>query len=118
MFIDVKDLVKTYGEGEAKVFALDHAGLELEKGKICVILGPSGSGKSTLLNMLVAMGGMGRYGLVRTLLRRSGAIDDPSHAPSGKPVAYGADHSLLLLYFLVAGAAAHRPGGHGRKPER
>ena len=58
MFIDVKDLVKTYGEGEAKVFALDHAGLELEKGKICVILGPYGSGKSTLLNMLVAMGGM------------------------------------------------------------
>lgn len=52
MFIRIKDAVKKYGDGEAMVYALDHAELELEKGKICVILGPSGSGKSTLLNML------------------------------------------------------------------
>ena len=52
MFIRIKDAVKKYGDGEAMVYALDHAELELEEGKICVILGPSGSGKSTLLNML------------------------------------------------------------------
>ncbi len=52
MFIRIKDAVKKYGDGEAMVYALDHASLELEEGKICVILGPSGSGKSTLLNML------------------------------------------------------------------
>ena len=52
MFIELKDAVKRYGEGEAAVYALDHAGFSLEEGKICVILGPSGSGKSTLLGML------------------------------------------------------------------
>lgn len=52
MFICLKDAVKRYGEGEAAVYALDHADLVIEKGKICVILGPSGSGKSTMLNML------------------------------------------------------------------
>ena len=52
MFISLKKAVKKYGDGEAAVYALDHASLEIEKEKICVILGPSGSGKSTLLNML------------------------------------------------------------------
>lgn len=52
MFIEVTDAVKKYGEGEATVYALDHAEFGLEKGKLCVILGPSGSGKSTLLNMI------------------------------------------------------------------
>ncbi len=52
MFISVKDATKKYGKGEAEVYALDGVSLDLEKGKICVILGPSGSGKSTLLNML------------------------------------------------------------------
>ncbi|MCR5666536.1 MAG: ABC transporter ATP-binding protein [Eubacterium sp.] len=52
MFIDLKNGRKSYGEGAAKVEALDGADLELENGKINVILGPSGSGKSTLLNML------------------------------------------------------------------
>ena len=52
MFIQLKNAVKKYGEGEHAVFALNHASLELEEGNIYVILGPSGSGKSTLLNML------------------------------------------------------------------
>lgn len=52
MLIRLKDAVKKYGKGETEVYALDHAALELDEGKICVILGPSGSGKSTLLNML------------------------------------------------------------------
>lgn len=52
MFICLKDAVKKYGEGEAAVYALDHADLVIGKGEIRVILGPSGSGKSTMLNML------------------------------------------------------------------
>ena len=52
MLIELKDAVRKYGDGEAAVYALDHASFQLEEGKICVILGPSGSGKSTLLNML------------------------------------------------------------------
>ena len=34
MFIRIKDAVKKYGDGEAMVYALDHAELELEEGKI------------------------------------------------------------------------------------
>ena len=52
MLIELKDAVRKYGDGEAAVYALNHAIFQLEEGKICVILGPSGSGKSTLLNML------------------------------------------------------------------
>lgn len=52
MLISLKNAVKKYGSGEAEVYALNHACLTLDEGKICVILGPSGSGKSTLLNML------------------------------------------------------------------
>lgn len=52
MYLQMKDVVKKYGEGENTIYALDHASPELEKGEICVVLGPSGSGKSTLLNML------------------------------------------------------------------
>lgn len=50
--ISLKNAVKKYGSGENEVYALNHAELTIEEGKICVILGPSGSGKSTLLNML------------------------------------------------------------------
>ena len=52
MFLSVRNAVKKYGTGDAEVRALDGADFELEKGKICVVLGPSGSGKSTLLNMI------------------------------------------------------------------
>lgn len=52
MVISLKNAVKKYGSGETEVYALDHTGLAIEEGNICVILGPSGSGKSTLLNML------------------------------------------------------------------
>ena len=48
----MKNAVKRYGAGDNCIYALDHAGFQLEAGKICVILGPSGSGKSTLLNMI------------------------------------------------------------------
>lgn len=52
MFIDLKNAVKKYKDGDETVYALKNVSFELEQGKICVILGPSGSGKSTLLNML------------------------------------------------------------------
>lgn len=52
MFIELKNAVKKYGEGESEVCALNGADFTLNEGEICVILGPSGSGKSTLLNMI------------------------------------------------------------------
>jgi putative ABC transport system ATP-binding protein len=52
VLIEVKDLVKQYGEGEATVFALNHVSMKVYKGEFLIILGYSGSGKSTLLNMI------------------------------------------------------------------
>ncbi len=52
MFIEIKDLSKSYQVGLAKIDALKKVSMDLEKGKIYVILGPSGSGKTTLLNIL------------------------------------------------------------------
>ena len=52
MFIDIKNLKKSYGTDENKVEVLHGLDLEIEKGEICVLLGASGSGKSTLLNII------------------------------------------------------------------
>ena len=52
ILIKTVDLSRHYQVGEEKVIALDKVNLEIERNKICAILGTSGSGKSTLLNML------------------------------------------------------------------
>jgi len=51
----ISDLSKEYGEGGAKVVALNKVSLTIPQGKFIVILGASGSGKSTMLNMLGCM---------------------------------------------------------------
>lgn len=52
MFIEVKNLSKSYQVGSTKIDALRNVSLELENARLYVILGPSGSGKTTLLNIL------------------------------------------------------------------
>ena len=48
-------LVKTYGDGDARVRPLDGLTLDIAAGSFTAIMGPSGSGKSTLLNMLAGL---------------------------------------------------------------
>lgn len=50
--IKIESLTKTYQVGKTTIYALKNVSLELEGGKIYVVLGPSGSGKTTLLNIL------------------------------------------------------------------
>lgn len=52
MFLQVKDLKKSYGEGTNRLEVLKGIDFSVEKGNICVLLGPSGCGKSTLLNII------------------------------------------------------------------
>ena len=50
--IEVKNLSKLYGSGEAEITALKNINLNIEQGEFVAIVGPSGSGKSTLLHLL------------------------------------------------------------------
>ncbi len=52
MYLNIEDLHKHYGEGEASVSVLNGISLTLDKGEMTVLLGPSGSGKSTFLNLV------------------------------------------------------------------
>lgn len=50
--IEVKNLNKVYGSGEAEVKALKNINLNIEQGEFVAIVGQSGSGKSTLLHLI------------------------------------------------------------------
>ncbi len=50
--IELKDVSKLYGFGDATSVALDEVSLTIEKGECVAVMGPSGSGKSTLMNMI------------------------------------------------------------------
>lgn len=50
--LKVENLVKTYGNGETKLNAVDNMSFKVDKGEFVAIIGASGSGKSTLLHLL------------------------------------------------------------------
>ncbi len=68
--IELNDVSKLYGFGDATSVALEEVSLTIEAGECVAIMGPSGSGKSTLMNMI-------------------GLLDHPTHgtyALNGRPV--------------------------------
>lgn len=68
--IELKDVSKLYGFGDATTLALDEVNLTIDKGEFVAVMGPSGCGKSTLMNLI-------------------GLLDRPSHggyALDGKDV--------------------------------
>lgn len=52
MFLEIKNLKKSFGTQANRTEVLKGIDFSVEKGEICVLLGPSGSGKSTLLNII------------------------------------------------------------------
>ncbi|OGL38856.1 hypothetical protein A3J32_02835 [Candidatus Saccharibacteria bacterium RIFCSPLOWO2_02_FULL_46_7] len=71
--IELQEVSKIFGFGEATTLALDEINLSVEKGEFLAIMGPSGCGKTTLMNII-------------------GLLDRPSH---GKYLLEGRDSSRL-----------------------
>ena len=53
--VEMHDITKVYGEGEAEVRAVDGISLTVEPGQYVAIMGASGSGKSTVMNIIGAL---------------------------------------------------------------
>jgi putative ABC transport system ATP-binding protein len=69
--IELEEVSKLFGFGDATNLALDEVSLSVNKGEFVAFMGPSGSGKSTLMNII-------------------GLLDRPTHGNyslSGKPAA-------------------------------
>ena len=77
-YIQVIDVVKEFGEGEAKVTAVRGINVSVQQSEFISIMGESGAGKSTLLSMMggllspttgeVRIGGIDIYGLKKDKL--------------------------------------------------
>lgn len=77
LLVEVRDLWKTFGEGEAETQVLKGLDLSLGVGQMSALLGPSGSGKSTLLTILgtLMQPTSGRYTMLGEDLMRASEQD-------------------------------------------
>ena len=53
--VSTRDLVKTYGTGDAAVHALAGVDLDVAPARFTAVMGPSGSGKSTLMHLMAGL---------------------------------------------------------------
>jgi putative ABC transport system ATP-binding protein len=70
--IDLRQVTKTYGEGETVVHAVAGVSLQVQRGDYVAVMGASGSGKSTLMNIIgcLNMPSRGSYRLDGVDVRR------------------------------------------------
>ena len=53
--LELRDVVKRYGDGPTEVAALDRVSLAVDEGEMVAVMGPSGSGKSTVLHLAAGL---------------------------------------------------------------
>lgn len=73
--VTCQEVVKTFGEGETRTFALRGVDLQVPAGQMTLLVGPSGCGKTTLISIVAGL-----------LLPTSGQVtvlDQPLHQLSG-----------------------------------
>lgn len=85
--VEVRELYKSFGHGEAQTQVLKNLDLTLEAGALSALLGPSGSGKSTLLTIL------------GTLMQPTSG----SHSMLGTDLTTATDHELTVFRNLHIG---------------
>ena len=73
--VEVRDVTKVFGSGEARVEALAGVSLRVAHGEFVAVMGPSGSGKSTLLHLIGALD-LPTSGSIRIGADDLGALDD------------------------------------------
>ncbi len=82
--IELRDVGKVYGKGDAAVQALKNVNMKIEDGKFTAIIGKSGSGKSTLMNIIGGLdspteGSVYSEGLELTALSNNELADYRNH---------------------------------------
>jgi putative ABC transport system ATP-binding protein len=55
VILSVKNLIKTYGDGRAKTFAVRGVSFDIREGEFVALSGPSGSGKSTTFHQIAIL---------------------------------------------------------------
>ncbi|RXZ81767.1 ABC transporter ATP-binding protein [Paenibacillaceae bacterium] len=91
--LTLKQVTKTFGDGEATIAILDGLNLEVKEGEFIAVLGPSGSGKSTFLSIAGAL-----------LSPTSGEIVLDGESLAGKSAGELADIRLHKIGFMFQSA--------------
>lgn len=74
MYLEIRDVKKSYGSDASYIQVLKGISTSLEKGQMCVIQGTSGSGKSTLLNCIGGLDTMDS-GSVKVAVRKFSVLN-------------------------------------------